>query len=155
MVAALLAAGATVAWADAGGSGGGDPPAPAAPASPQDIEIDRSDDCLHEHGLGFDPATDSFTLANKPVELKSDEMRELMFVTCRPQFDISGPFVVGFEPSEFVRCVRAQGFDLPDPVQQGDEWVLDLAGGGIDPNSAEWNRAAFVTCGPRVSPDRP
>jgi hypothetical protein len=141
----LLALGAA-AWAEPRVSGGDHHPAPTT----------TTRECLEEHGLGVDQEADTITLANKPVDLQSDAVRELMFVTCRPRFPdpADARFTVGFEPSEFVRCVRAQGFDLADPVQEGNAWILDLKGAGIDPNSDEWNRAAFVTCAPRIAPER-
>lgn len=65
---------------------------------------------------------------------------------------------VSTEPSpqswitDHIACMRAQGFDLPDPTQTADGWsitVEDPAAAGLGTDA--WREAAFVTC----APDRP
>jgi hypothetical protein len=54
--------------------------------------------------------------------------------------------------TEHIACMRAQGFDIPDPTQTSDGWSIvvdDPAAAGL--GTAAWREAAFVTC----APDRP
>lgn len=54
--------------------------------------------------------------------------------------------IVGDELSDHVACMRAAGFDLPDPVQTADGWSILVDPSQVDIGSAEWREAAFVTC---------
>jgi hypothetical protein len=46
---------------------------------------------------------------------------------------------------EQARCMRDQGFDFPDPVQNGTGWQIALPS-SIDQSSYAWREALFVTC---------
>ena len=46
----------------------------------------------------------------------------------------------------YSQCMRAQGYDTPDPVPTADGWALLVPPGSIDRTSTQWREAAFVTC---------
>src|SRR6266508_526099 len=50
------------------------------------------------------------------------------------------------ELSDHLDCMRAQGFDLPDPVRTSDGWTISADPSVVDIGSPEWREAAFVTC---------
>ena len=56
---------------------------------------------------------------------------------------------------QYAQCMRDQGFDVPDPVQAGDGWHIEVPAGSIDRSSPAWQEAAFVTCGLAKFVDRP
>jgi hypothetical protein len=52
----------------------------------------------------------------------------------------------GSELSDHIACMRAQGFDIPDPVRTDDGWSIPVDPSVVDVGSAAWREAAFVTC---------
>lgn len=54
-----------------------------------------------------------------------------------------------------AQCMRDQGFDVPDPVQTGDGWQIEVPADSIDRSSPAWQEAAFVTCNLSKFEDRP
>ena len=60
-------------------------------------------------------------------------------------YDDQSPYPDGTALEEHVQCMRDQGFDIPDPVQTGRGWELQLPA-SIDPNSLAFREAEFVTC---------
>lgn len=68
----------------------------------------------------------------------------------------SGPTITIEDVRRHVRCMRAQGFDVPEPTEQPDGgWsviVHDPEGRGLDFRSRQFREAEFVTCGPLGGP---
>src|SRR6266545_4103827 len=66
-----------------------------------------------------------------------------------------GPGNPGHEATEHqlrdhARCMRSQGFDVPDPTHHPDGWSIlieDPATRGLDLDSPAFREAMFVTCG--------
>lgn len=50
------------------------------------------------------------------------------------------------ELSDHIACMRAEGFDIPDPVRTGDGWSITVDPSVVDVGSQAWREAAFVTC---------
>jgi hypothetical protein len=68
-----------------------------------------------------------------------------------PQTD-DGPTITVNELREHARCMRAQGFDVPDPTRTSDGWAITVAAGRLDLNSPRLREAMLVTCGPLGGP---
>jgi hypothetical protein len=63
-----------------------------------------------------------------------------------------GPPVTLKELREHARCMRAQGFDVPDPARTSDGWAVIVDPGALDLGSSQLREAMFVTCGPLGGP---
>jgi hypothetical protein len=50
------------------------------------------------------------------------------------------------ELNDHIACMRAQGFDIPDPVRTADGWTIAVDPSVVDVGSDAWREAAFVTC---------
>jgi hypothetical protein len=49
--------------------------------------------------------------------------------------------------TDHIACMRAQGFDIPDPTQTADGWSIDVGDpAAIGFGTPAWREAAFVTC---------
>jgi hypothetical protein len=118
-------------------------------------------DCMREQGYALpDPTStsDGWGILVEPgsIDRSDPAWREAAFVTCnldkfmpRPP---GGDLILGMGPdtvARFVSCMRAQGYDLPEPERSADgayRWPLN--GLGFDTSTDSWRRAAFVTCSP-------
>ena len=47
---------------------------------------------------------------------------------------------------DHIACMRAQGFDIPDPIRTDDGWRIEVDPSVVDVGSQAWREAAFVTC---------
>jgi hypothetical protein len=63
-----------------------------------------------------------------------------------------GPTVTVKELREHARCMRAQGFDVPDPTRTPGGWAVIVRPGALDLGSARFREAMMVTCGPLGGP---
>jgi hypothetical protein len=63
-----------------------------------------------------------------------------------------GPTVTVKELREHARCMRAQGFDVPDPTRTSEGWAVIVDPGAVDLGSPQLREAMFVTCGPLGGP---
>jgi hypothetical protein len=63
-----------------------------------------------------------------------------------------GPTITVNELREHARCMRAQGFDVPDPTRTSDGWAITAAPGVLDLNFSWFREAMMVTCGPLGGP---
>ena len=50
------------------------------------------------------------------------------------------------ELNDHIACMRAQGFDIPDPVRIADGWTIAVDPSVVDVGSDAWREAVFVTC---------
>lgn len=48
--------------------------------------------------------------------------------------------------NDHIACMRAQGFDIPDPVRTADGWTIAVDPSVVDVGSDAWREAVFVTC---------
>src|SRR5262245_2905385 len=49
--------------------------------------------------------------------------------------------------TDHIACMRAQGFDIPDPTRTADGWSVDVRDpAAIGFGTPAWREAAFVTC---------
>jgi hypothetical protein len=63
-----------------------------------------------------------------------------------------GPTVTVKELREHARCMRAQGFHVPDPTRTSQGWAVKVDPGAVDLGSSRLREAMFVTCGPLGGP---
>jgi hypothetical protein len=63
-----------------------------------------------------------------------------------------GPTLTVKELREHARCMRAQGFDIPDPTRTAEGWAVKVDPGALDLGSSRLREAMFVTCGPLGGP---
>jgi hypothetical protein len=63
-----------------------------------------------------------------------------------------GPMVTVRELREHASCMRAQGFDVPDPTRTSKGWAVIVDPGALDLTSARFREAMMVTCGPLGGP---
>ncbi|MFN2590493.1 MAG: hypothetical protein ABR518_06960 [Actinomycetota bacterium] len=91
--------------------------------------------------------------ADRPVRLVSYALRDSGSPEDPPaaQNDITAD-----ELREHAECMRAYGFDVPDPTEgPNGHWSIivdDPKGSGLDPGSEAFREAMFVTCGPLGGP---
>lgn len=52
----------------------------------------------------------------------------------------------GSELSDHIACMRAEGFDIADPVRTDKGWSIPVDPSVVDVGSEAWREAAFVTC---------
>ena len=62
------------------------------------------------------------------------------------------PTVTVDDLREHAQCMRAQGFDIPDPTRTPGGWAVIVDPGTLDLTSSRFREAMFVTCGPLGSP---
>jgi len=124
-------------------------------------ELRQHAQCMRARGFNVPDPTrtaNGWTITVDPgsLDLSSPRFREAMFVTCGPLGGpLYGDLVLGGQSQasidRFVSCMRSQAFNLPRPTQQSNgDHVFDLRWAGIDTSLPAWNRALFVTCGPKM-----
>src|SRR6266511_253028 len=115
--------------------------------------------CMRDQGFDVpDPVRtgDGWQIEIPQDESSSPAWREAEFVTCAMSKFMAWPAPgnlrleapTSADVGAFVDCMRAQGFDLPDPTQTADgTYTIDLSTVSFDPASDDWNRV-LLTCAP-------
>jgi hypothetical protein len=133
------------------------------PSSPPDATaLQEQAQCMRDHGFDVPfPVETGIGREIVPpagsIDRSSPAWQEAEFVTCSLFKFMSGPppaarvftAPLPLDIQAFLDCMKGQGFDLPDPVQEAEGmYRIDLSGTSIDTSSDAWNRALFLTCAP-------
>lgn len=106
---------------------------------------DRPRDVAAEPPISTDKASDRLRLVSYTFDTQQEAPH--------PHDETGEPITLA-DLREHAECMRAQGFDIPDPTKTPDGWslIIDDPAGELDFHSREFREAMFVTCGPLGAP---
>ena len=88
------------------------------------------------------PGTEAATGNHSTPSVSSDAVRIVLVGYEAP---VNGVMPKGLQ--DHLSCMRAHGYDLPDPEWNGSGWLLTVQDAkGLGVGTSRWKRTVFITC---------
>jgi hypothetical protein len=88
------------------------------------------------------PATDTATGSRSAPSVSGDAVRIDLVGYAAP---VNGEMPKGLQ--DHLSCMRAHGYDLPNPEWKGSGWMLTVQDArGLGVGTSRWKRTVFITC---------